>query len=134
MVAWFDDHKHILPGGLGSVSGFSVMPRKDTTWLLVPRQMVMVCLSDTVNGCSVGVLSGMVTLNAPGFCRLVVRIKKVMSRKARSTIAVRSTRVDSLLRGLLPVVFSDDEVSSAMILRIWLKNRLISLTGWDPVI
>lgn len=74
----------------------------------------MVRLSESSKGSFVGVPSGMVTWNICGLSKLVVSIKKVISRNARSTIAVRSTRVDILLRGIFPEVFSGDELSSAM--------------------
>jgi hypothetical protein len=50
-------------------------------------------------------LSGMVKSIALGFDSVVVNIKKVISKKAKSTIAVKSTRVEAFLLLTFPPFF-----------------------------
>jgi hypothetical protein len=73
--------------------------------------MVTVVLSPT----ALAGPTGMANNIALGFDSVVVKIKKVISKKARSTIAVRSTLTDSFLREPLPPVFWD-AVNSAITL------------------
>ena len=64
----------------------------------------MVVLAPTAPG---GPSTGIASDIDLGFDKVVVRIKKVISKKAKSTMAVRSTRVDIRLRELLPPVFRE---------------------------
>jgi len=80
--------------------------------------MVIVLVSGTGDN-SPG--SGIINAIAFGFCNVVVKIKKVIKRNARSTIAVRSIRVDALFALTLPpLLFPLSEVAnSAMISTIY---------------
>src|SRR3569832_2132596 len=74
---------------VGGINGFPIMPRYHTAWLSFPRQMVI------VRDCGTGSLlvsTGIAKSIALGFASEVAIIKKVISRNARSTMAVRSIR------------------------------------------
>jgi hypothetical protein len=71
-------------------------------------------------------LSGTATGIIRGFESEVVSIKKVMSKNARSTIAVRSTRSGILFAERLPRDFAGEGLRSAMILEIKVKQLVAS--------
>src|SRR4051812_35381897 len=98
--------------------GVSGRPRYHITLLSLPRQSVMVRFSDTASGVSA---TGMITGSVLGLLKVVVSIKKVMSKNARSTIAVRSTRGGGILLRVFLPVFGAAAFISAMTLRFKVK-------------
>ncbi len=68
---------------------------------------------------------GVTNGKALGFESVVVKIKNVMSKNARSTIAVKSTRA-GIRCVRLPPNFPGEETNSAMIVRVKVKKLVIS--------
>src|ERR1700744_1900253 len=96
----------------GDVKGFSAIPIYQSTWLSFPRQIVIVRDSGLALA---GPFTGIARSIAFGLASVVAIIKKVISKKARSTIAVRSIRGDILLTERLLPDFSE-AFNSAMTL------------------
>src|SRR5215475_4850288 len=94
--------------------------------LFLPRRRVMTVDSPAFVVPSAGKIKRM----AVGFVRAVVKMKKVMSRKPRSTMGVRSTRVESFfdfftprdLRGVAGVDIS------AMVEWFWNEMRRVGVS------
>jgi len=108
--------------------GFSAVPRYHIAWLFLPRQIVMV--RDAPTAISTGPLSGITRGRLLDFDSVVVSIKKVISKNARSTSAVRSTRTGNLLVCLAPD-FPGERVSSAMMLSLRLNNWKQAICSTD---
>ena len=78
----------------------------------------MVVLFETgPGGPGAGITTGIIL----GFVSEVVSMKKVISKNARSTIAVRSTRIGICRVERLPPDFPGEGFSSAMILKFKVK-------------